>query len=153
MSKFDDAGRAVACAMENKMLSVNAELKDRGLPELGMGIGLNTGEVVAGNIGSDLRTTYSVIGGPVNIASRVSAIASPGQILVTEATFDENPNILEVEGNLKISVKGINNPIQVYDISGIFGLYNLRKWSHPDSLLSLKTTLDLDAGSDKKTGT
>jgi len=77
----------VACAieMENKMLSVNAELKSRNLPELTMGIGLNTGEVVAGNIGSDLRATYSVIGNPVNIASRVSSIASKGQILATES--------------------------------------------------------------------
>ncbi len=80
VSKFDDAGRAVACAiaMENKMLSVNGDLKDRGLPELTMGVDINTGDVVAGNIGSDLRTTYSVIGGPVNLASRMSSIASPG---------------------------------------------------------------------------
>ncbi|MBT5239056.1 MAG: GAF domain-containing protein [Rhodospirillaceae bacterium] len=138
VSKFDDSGRAIACAiaMENKMLSVNAELKSRGLPELGMGIGLNTGEVVAGNIGSDLRMTYSVIGSPVNIASRVSAFATKGQILATEDTFSEHPKIIEVEGNLKIKVKGIADPIQVYDLTAINGLHNIRKWSHQDSLLT-----------------
>lgn len=130
VSKYDDSGRAIACAiaMENKMLSVNAELKSRGLPELGMGIGLNTGDVVAGNIGSDLRTTYSVIGSPVNIASRVSSFATKGQILATDDTYAEHPKILEVAGNLRISVKGIADPVEVFDITAINGLHNIRKW-------------------------
>ena len=138
VSKLSDAARAVACAieMENKMLSVNAELKSRNLPELTMGIGLNTGEVVAGNIGSDLRAAYSVIGNPVNIASRVSSIASKGQILATETTFNEVQDIVEVGGSLKITIKGINDPIRVFDVTAINGLFNIRKWSHPDSLLS-----------------
>ena len=157
VSKYDDAGRAVACAiaMENKMLSVNGDLKDRGLPELAMGIGINTGEVVAGNIGSDLRTTYSVIGGPVNVASRMSSIASPGQILATEETVNENPNIIETEGSLRISVKGLNHPVKVHDVTGIYGLYNLRLWSHPDSLLSPKLELveEAEIEEKKETGT
>ena len=140
VSKHSDAGRAVACAveMENQMLSINAELKNRNLPELGMGIGLNTGEVVAGNIGSDLRATYSVIGNPVNIASRVSSFASKGQILATESTFREVQNDCETAGNLKVSIKGIKDPVRVFDITTVNGLFNVRKWSHPDSLLTPK---------------
>ena len=138
VSKFSDAGRAVACAieMENQMLSINAELKSRNLPELSMGIGLNTGEVVAGNIGSELRAAYSVIGNPVNIASRVTSIASRGQILATESTFTEVQNIVEVGGDLKITIKGIHDPVRVFDLTAINGLFNVRKWSHQDSLLS-----------------
>lgn len=66
----DDAQRAVACAvaMQLAMSRVNQELNQSGLPKIKMGIGINTGEVVVGNIGSQKRTKWTVIGSPINLA-------------------------------------------------------------------------------------
>ena len=83
------ADRAVACALEmqNSIALVNAELTERGLPAVEMGIGINSGTVVAGNIGSELRMKYSVVGTAVNLAARIEACSVGGQVLVSEATL------------------------------------------------------------------
>ena len=78
----DDAERAVACALEMQraMPRVNAWNAEHGLPELEMGIGINTGEVVAGNIGSRKRAKYGVVGSNVNLAGRIEGYTIGGQI-------------------------------------------------------------------------
>ncbi len=119
--KPDDAARAVACAveMQNAMASVNAEIKGRGLPELLMGIGLSTGEAVAGNIGSQTRLKYSVIGRIVNLAARIEGIASGGQIFASEATFEEVRDTVLTDGHLNVKLKGMNRPVPIHEITGI----------------------------------
>jgi adenylate cyclase len=72
--------------MQLAMISVNQKMKQLGFPKLENGIGINTGEVVEGNIGSEKRTKYSVIGGPVNLAFRIESYTVGGQILVSEST-------------------------------------------------------------------
>ena len=69
----DRAQRAIACAitMQNAMAQVNNQNRERGLPELEMGIGLNETEVVVGNIGSSKRSKYTVVGSGVNMTSRI----------------------------------------------------------------------------------
>jgi adenylate cyclase len=127
--KPDDAARAVACAveMQNAMAAVNAANGNKELPPLEMGIGLNTGEVVAGNIGSDLRVKYSVIGNPVNIAARLESLASGGQIFASDATFAEIRDIVRTAGHLNVKVKGISGTVPVYEISGIDGPFNVHR--------------------------
>jgi len=127
--KPDDAARAVACAveMQNAMASVNAANGDKDLPPLDMGIGLNTGDVVAGNIGSDLRVKHSVIGSPVNIAARLESLASGGQIFASDATFAEARDIVRIAGHLNVKVKGVSGTIPVYEISGINGPFNVHR--------------------------
>jgi adenylate cyclase len=73
----DDAERAVACALEMQcaMEQVNAENRRQGLPEVEMGIGIATGEVIVGNIGSEHRTKYAAVGTPINLAARVESLA------------------------------------------------------------------------------
>jgi class 3 adenylate cyclase len=82
ITKPDDTARAIACAveMQNSMDAVNTEIEGRGLSKLIMGIGVSTGEVIAGNIGSEARIKYSVIGSTVNLAARIEGITSGGQI-------------------------------------------------------------------------
>ncbi len=82
----NDAARAVACAiaMQHAMLDVNAEIRSMGLPALEMGIGINTGEVVVGNIGSNHRMKYGVVGSHVNLTSRIETYTVGGQILISE---------------------------------------------------------------------
>src|SRR3989449_2900261 len=80
----DDADRAMACALDQlaALEKLNTKWKDQGRPELGVGIGINFGEVFAGNIGSDRRLEYTVIGDAVNTASRLCRTAGPNEILV-----------------------------------------------------------------------
>jgi len=133
VAKPDDTARAVACAteMQNLMKSVNEEIKLRGLPELTMGIGLSTGEVVAGNIGSELRVKYSVIGNIVNLAARIESISSGGQIFASQKTYDEVKDIATTAGHLNVKLKGMNRPVAVYEITGIGGKYGVKKIDRP----------------------
>src|SRR2546426_8033416 len=79
----DDADRAMACALDQlaALEKLNTKWKDQGRPELGVGIGINFGEVFAGNIGSDRRLEYTGIGGAVKTASRLCRTAGPNEIL------------------------------------------------------------------------
>jgi adenylate cyclase len=80
----DDAERAVRCAwaMQQALAALNEENRALGLPELGMGIAVNSGMVVAGNIGSRDRVKYGVVGPPVNLAARIQATAAAGEVLL-----------------------------------------------------------------------
>ena len=123
----DDAVRAVACAvaMQLAIVSVNRQMKEWGLPNLEMGIGINTGEVVVGNIGSEKRTTYSVVGSQVNLTYRIESYTIGGQILISESTFQEVAAIVSIKGQREILPKGVKQPITIYDLVGIEGKYNL----------------------------
>ena len=129
LDKPDDASRAVACAveMQNAMASVNAEIAGRNLPDLLMGIGLSTGEAVAGNIGSELRLKYSVIGAMVNLAARIEGMASGGQIFASDATFKEVRDIVRTAGSLNVQLKGLSQPVPIHEITGIGGDYDVDK--------------------------
>jgi len=123
----DDTVRAVACsvAMQLAMVNVNNQMKEWGLPDLEMGIGINTGEVVVGNIGSEKRTTYSVVGSQVNLTYRIESYTIGGQILISESTFQEVDAIVTINGQREILPKGVKKPITIYDVIGIGGEYNL----------------------------
>ncbi|MHC5824709.1 MAG: adenylate/guanylate cyclase domain-containing protein, partial [Nostoc sp.] len=86
IGKEDDALRAVtcACAMQLAMVGVNEKMKTLGWPLLEMGIGINTGEVIVGNIGSEKRTKYGIVGSQVNLTYRIESYTSGGQILISE---------------------------------------------------------------------
>ncbi|MCL4294485.1 MAG: adenylate/guanylate cyclase domain-containing protein [Anaerolineae bacterium] len=88
LSHRDEVCRAVACAQEMQVVFNQLRLKWRseGLPDLGLGIGLNTGEAVVGSIGSARRLDYTAIGDVVNTAQRLQSIAAAGQILLSAAT-------------------------------------------------------------------
>lgn len=127
VSRKDDASRAVACAcaMQLKMGAVNERMKQMGLPALEMGIGVNTGEAIVGNIGSEKRTKYGIVGNQVNLTYRIESHTTGGQILISETTFKEVKSIVKIAGQRQISVKGIAKPISIYDVWGVDGFYNL----------------------------
>ena len=109
-----DACAAIACAieMQNAMKQVNEKLNARNLPELGIGIGINSGEVVVGNVGSKNFAKYSAIGSPVNITARIEAHSLPGQILVTEAALQEADANVKTVGSLRVKAKGVKRIYQ-----------------------------------------
>jgi adenylate cyclase len=123
----DDAARAVACAvdMQLAMERVNVWNRDRGFPELAMGIGINTGAVVVGNIGSERRAKYGVVGRNVNLAARIESCTVGGQIMISESTRAKCGDLLRVDGRLQVSPKGFEKPIAIYEIGGIGGEYGL----------------------------
>ena len=113
----DHAEKAVRCAIEmtTALARLNSEFRLKGQPELGMGIGINTGVVVVGNMGSRDRLNYTVIGDNVNLASRLESVTKEYQvpIIVSEMTRNKSTNI-----NYKkldhITVKGKQEPVTIY---------------------------------------
>ncbi len=114
----DDAQRAIACAVDQLVAleKLNAKWKEQGRQELGIGIGINFGEVFAGNIGSDRRLEYTVIGDAVNTASRLCSSAGPNEILISEPFFQQLKQPPEVETLEPIQMKGKAKKIPVYRV-------------------------------------
>lgn len=119
-TEIDDVERAIGCAveMQRAMSDFNEQSKALGLPDLFMGIGINTGEVVAGPVGSADHQEYTVIGDEVNLASRIEAQSLRGQILISENTYRlAKPFVLVGEPN-KVKVKGRREAVTLYDLMG-----------------------------------
>jgi adenylate cyclase len=119
---------AVACAvaMQRRMGAVNEWNREQGYPQIAMGIGIHTGEAILGNIGSQTRTKYDMIGRNVNLASRIQGYTRGGQILIsTEALTAAGESVLENErGALWVKPKGIQTEILLHDVIG-FGRQRL----------------------------
>ena len=115
------ASLAVKCAvgMQNAMIGVNEWNRENGYPDLEMGIGVNSGNVVVGNIGSDKKMKYGCMGSPVNTAGRLEALTVGGQILITENTrrlLDESIKYVSEGAFLP---KGSANELKYYEVTGI----------------------------------
>ena len=143
--KPDDAQRALACAiaMQLAMAAVNQKNQLLDLPTLEMGIGINTGEVVVGNIGSQEHAKYTAIGSHVNLAARVESFTVGGQILVAQSTFAETQAVISYLGQTQASMKGVETPVTLYDVNGIGGEYNLFLPPAQDTLIPLAQPLPL----------
>jgi adenylate cyclase len=117
----DHARRAASCAIEMQlaMEQLNQVLKAEGLVEVFSGIGLNTGEVVVGNIGSEKRMKYSVVGSPVNLTARIEAFTIGGQILASKETCDQLGPDARIDGKLRVNMKGYSKPVSIYEIGGL----------------------------------
>jgi adenylate cyclase len=119
-SEIDDVERAIACSveMQRAMSEFNEQNVAMGLPEMYMGIGINTGEVVAGAVGSDYHREYTVIGDEVNLTSRIEAQSLRGQILISENTYRAAKTFVLVGEPNKVQVKGKKEPVRLYDLMG-----------------------------------
>jgi adenylate cyclase len=128
VSRKDPIMQAIRCAVEMQiaMDSFNKENQGLGLATLYMGIGINTGEVVAGKIGSDLHSEYTVIGEQVTLASRIETYALRGQILISQETYSRIKDFVRVEDPLQVSVKGRREPMPLYELLEVGAPYNLK---------------------------
>jgi adenylate cyclase len=114
----DDADRAMQCAIDQveTLEKMNAKWKESGRQPLAIGIGINFGEVFAGNIGSNRRLEYTVIGDAVNTASRLCSSAGANEILISEPFYNALKKPPPVEALEPIQVKGKTKKVPVYRV-------------------------------------
>lgn len=113
----DDPQRAMKTAfrMFEELKTVNQQLENEGCPKIEIGIGINTGIAVAGNVGSEKRMAYTVIGQDVNLAARLVSIAQKGEICLSESTHQKVGNIKNAVAET-VSFKGLDQPVKIYRI-------------------------------------
>jgi adenylate cyclase len=114
----EDASNALnaAVAMQRRLLGINMELRQEGLSEVGVGIGLHTGEVTVGYIGSERRSEYTAIGDSVNTASRLESNAKGGEILVSDATAKAARSRYKLHAREPITVKNREQPVILWEV-------------------------------------
>src|SRR5687768_10991156 len=114
----DDASNALnaAVAMQRRLLGINRELRDEGFPEIGVGMGLHTGEAIIGYIGSDRRSEYTAIGDTVNTSSRLESNARGGEILISDATAKAAHSRYQLTPRDPITVKNREQPVLLWEV-------------------------------------
>ncbi|BAQ64136.1 CHASE2 domain-containing protein [Geminocystis sp. NIES-3709] len=141
----DDADRAIACglAMQLAMEEVNKQMKIWGYSPLKMGIGINTGEVVVGNIGSEKRTKYAIVGSEVNLTYRIESYTKGRDILISEKTLNLLQSKVEIAEKKQVSPKGVKNPIYICQIIGIEGKFNLFLPEKEEEIITLNKPVEI----------
>lgn len=120
VARDDDVDRALLCAVEMQiaMRELNlAHLQER-LPEVFLGIGVNTGTVMAGRFGSDVYSEYTVIGEAVNLASRIEALSLRGQVLISDSTYQRCWGLVSASAPMQVYVKGRTQPVNLRELNG-----------------------------------
>ena len=145
LQRPDDAERALACALEmqQRMGWVNEWNARNGLPEIEMGIGLHTGEVVVGNIGSDKRAKYSVVGSTTNLAARIESYSVGGQILIADETRKAVKAPLDLRSFRTVEPKGAGKPMELYELIGLGGTYAITLSTQPVEMADINPPLTL----------
>ena len=121
------AEQAVSAAveMQMRMEDINIWNRTNGFPQLEMGIGIHTGDMIVGNIGSEKRTKYGVCGSNVNLCGRIESYTTGGQIIISPTTREQVKAVLAVEEEFTVKPKGVEEPILLSRITGIGEPYNL----------------------------
>src|SRR5262249_2522327 len=117
----DHAAKAVACglAMQLAMTDVNQRLAEKDAVQLEMGIGIHTGRVIVGNIGSLRRTKYAAVGSNVNLAGRVESFSTGGQVLITEETRRRIEAPLRIDRQFQVEPKGAAGSLPLFEVGAI----------------------------------
>lgn len=123
----DHATEAIAAAieMQDRMDEINIWNSERGLPTLKMGIGIDTGEVIVGYIGSEKWMSYNAIGSTVNICSRIESYTAGTQILISERTKEKAQAELTFFQDFVVFPKGLKKPLRLYHVTGMNSPYTL----------------------------
>lgn len=123
LPREDDAARCVRTAVDMRKALEDLQMKweAEGKPRFDTGIGINTGEVLVGNIGSQERLEYTAIGDDVNLASRLEGLTKDygGGILIAEGTYRYVKDLVEVQRLDPVLVKGKAMPVQIYKVLGL----------------------------------
>jgi adenylate cyclase len=113
--------RAIGCALKMQAAVEAENLAEPGLPPLNIGIGLHAGEVVVGNIGSESRAKYGIIGSAVNLTHRIQGQAQGREVVVSEMVFHHSKETLAVSRTFETKLKGIAHPVTLYVVESMGG--------------------------------
>ena len=116
---------AAALGMQRRMKEVNRWNREHGYEPIAMGIGINTDAMILGNIGSEKRTKYGVLGAAVNLTGRIESYTTGGQILIAPGTRDAIPEELQILKTLQVMPKGVEKEITIFQVTGIGEPYNV----------------------------
>lgn len=108
--------RALKCAfeMQKAMVHFNETHRSKGLPVLKMGIGIHAGEVIVGNIGSESRAKYGIVGSAVNLTQRIQQLAGPGEVVISHDLYRQAEEWLCTKQASQVSLKGVQKPMRIY---------------------------------------
>lgn len=143
-SQQDDPHRGVACAIEMQiaMDEVNRANEALGFPELFTGIGLNSGTVSAGRLGSDIHEEFTVIGDGVNLASRVESYTLRGQVLISQHTYEKVKDVVTIAKKNTVRVKGKSEIVELYEVTGIDWQYKHLELPRREVRSSIRLAMD-----------
>ncbi|MCA1960156.1 MAG: HAMP domain-containing protein [Desulfomonile sp.] len=115
------AADAVKCALEMQRVHEDfvERIVDEGLPELKMGIGIHTGEVIVGNIGAETRAKYGIVGSDVNLTDRIQSTAGGGRTIVSEETYRLLEDRLKVSRDFRVCLKGVEKDRELYEVESL----------------------------------
>ncbi|MEH6583921.1 MAG: adenylate/guanylate cyclase domain-containing protein [Halioglobus sp.] len=117
----DDADQAVQCAlaMQAAMAEINKINLAEGLPEIATGVALHTGDVIAGNIGSERRSKYGFVGHPMNLTARIEEVTAGGETLISDSTLEKLQQNYQIGERRELNAKGIDQPVIVHQLLGL----------------------------------
>jgi len=114
--KHAEKALRAALEMRERMEPLGRKLIERGIEPIKIGIGINTGDAVIGNIGTLQRMEYTAIGDSVNVASRLEEVAKPDQILISEDTYRLVKDIVDARIVESVAIRGKSEPFGVYEV-------------------------------------
>ena len=127
---------AAALSMQKRMEDVNRWNAEQGYEPLSMGVGINTDSVILGNIGSERRTKYGVLGPAVNLTGRIESCTTEGQVMIFPNTREAVHVPLEIEKTMSVSLKGVAGEITISSVTGIGGPYQVTLEREASALLA-----------------
>jgi adenylate cyclase len=107
--------------MQRARARMNEQRLRRGEDPIEIGIGIHSGPLVAGNVGSEQRSNFTVIGDGVNLASRIEHHAGPGEILISEATWRQVSGDVDAERREGVKIRGKRGEYVLYAVRGLRG--------------------------------
>ena len=113
--------RSIECAFEMQgiMAKFNEMIDKSGFPQLEMGIGVNSGEVIVGNIGSETRAKYGIVGSPVNMTQRIQSAAKGGEVIISGSVYEHLSQELVIKRTFSIPLKGVKEEVKLYVAGGL----------------------------------
>ncbi len=139
----DEPLRGVACAlaMQNALKELNKQLTCDGFSQLEMGIGISTGPAIVGNIGSEIRTKYGIVGPTINIASRIESNTVGGEVLLGDSTYGLIKDQVEVDFPRTVMMKGLTKPLVMYRVTAVGSPYNISLKPALEALYGIRLNL------------
>jgi hypothetical protein len=127
--------------MQLAMNEINALNEADGFGHLEMGIAINSGNVVVGNIGSERRAKYGVVGALVNFTGRMESYTVGGQVLISPSTCSKLTGLIEVGDRFQVQMKGVPEPVTLYEVQGLGEPHNIRLPAKSETLTALPRRL------------